>query len=365
MNIYAVFLEFGVSIMAQNGILCYINPNSMLVNESYRKLRTLLVNKVDKIIKLPDNIFSSAKVETIIILAINNNTESSINGYVFNNSDKANLTKITYNTFSRSDWNSDEDHRFNIFADSDALRLLKIIEKDSHPLKDFVQTSLGITPYDKSKGHSKAMIKERIFHSETKLNDDYVPLISGHNIYKYIVSDNVTREYLKYGNWLGAPRERRFFDNEKIIIRQILGDGQQIIAGYSDTPQYFTQIGFSVISKTNDSKQLKVILGILNSQLMSYYHKNKYLDPQKILFQKILIANAKKFPIKWPTNLDSFSQLIDEIIDAKAKSLSEDIYRLEKELDVLVYHLYNISYEDISIIAPNHCITEAEYNEKG
>lgn len=31
---------------------------------------------------------------------------------------------------------------------------------------------------------------------------------------------------------------------------------------------------------------------------MNFYHKEKYLDPSKNLFQKILIVNAKKIPDK-------------------------------------------------------------------
>ena len=60
---------------------------------------------------------------------------------------------------------------------------------------------------------------------------------------------------------------------------------------------YFTQIGFGIISK-NKSISNKYILVILNSLLINFYHKYMYLDLEKDLFQKILIANCKKLPIK-------------------------------------------------------------------
>ena len=47
MNLYAVFIEKGLSLINSNGILCYINPNSLLMNESYTKLRKMLVDNVD------------------------------------------------------------------------------------------------------------------------------------------------------------------------------------------------------------------------------------------------------------------------------------------------------------------------------
>jgi hypothetical protein len=40
------------------------------------------------------------------------------------------------------------------------------------------------------------------------------------------------------------------------------------------------------ISKTNNSSELKYLLAVINSKLLSFYHKSKFLDIEKILFQK-------------------------------------------------------------------------------
>ena len=50
-------------------------------------------------------------------------------------------------------------------------------------------------------------------------------------------------------------------------------------------------LGFSLISETDNTDKLKFILGLLNSSLINFYHKNKFLDTEKVIFQKILIAN--------------------------------------------------------------------------
>ena len=84
----------------------------------------------------------------------------------------------------------------------------------------------------------------------------------------------------------------------RILIRQIIsGKPPRIYAGYTEESLYFTQIGFGIISK-NKSISNKYILVILNSLLINFYHKYMYLDLEKDLFQKILIANCKKLPIK-------------------------------------------------------------------
>ena len=349
-NLYAVFIERGMQLKNAKGTLCFINPNSLLMNESYTKLRRMIVDGVDKIIKLPDSVFEQAIVETIIILIKSINEINEIEGVVFKNDDKLELNAIPFSLFGRNTFKADEECRFNIFANPIFASIIEKMKNDSRDLYSYVETSLGITPYDKYKGHDEATIKERKFHSPIKIDDTYVPLISGANISRYSISDSID-EYLKYGDWLGAPRERRFFEGNNIVIRQILlGDNLGIIAGLSETPQYFTQIGFSLLDRNNDLEELKVILAILNSKLMTFYHKNVFLDTEKKVFPKILIANAKKFPIKMPLNKSEIVELVNQVLCSKKCNPTADTSVLESEIDRLVYQLYGLTEEEIKII---------------
>jgi hypothetical protein len=363
-NLYSIFIEKGHCLCSNNGILCYINPNSILMNESYLKIRRLIFNNVAQIIKLPDHVFQSVNVETIILLLNKSNIDRYVYAHCFNNNEKVTLQQVQLNPFDRFNWENDTDLRFNIFANNEILTLLSKIEAKGVPLENYMVTSLGITPYDKYKGHDANTIKNRLFHSNSKIDGSYVPLISGKNIHSYFVSNEI-KEYLRYGEWLGAPREQKFFTSEKIIVRQIVGEGLKIIAGYSNEPHYFTQIGFSLLSRTHDSKQLKIILAILNSSLMSFYHKNKYLDTQKVLFQKVLIANTKKLPIVLPEDSTQINILVDAIIAAyKNNDSNTDTTSLEQEIDLIVYKLYGLTYEEVQVVDPETPITEEEYNKE-
>ena len=350
MNLYAVFIEEGLKLRNRKGVLCYINPNSLLMNESYTKVRKMLVDNIEFIIKLPDSIFEQAIVETIIILDKNNYRCNNVHGIVYKNDDKFDMNNITFSNFERNAFAEDEECRFNIFSKPQYAAILKKIKEGSKELSCYVETSLGITPYDKYKGHDEKTIKERKFHSTYKVDETYVPLISGGNIGKYHISDTVD-EYLKYGEWLGAPRERRFFEGTNIVVRQILsGIDLGIVAGFSDKPQYFTQIGFSLIDKNNDIDELKVILAILNSKMMTFYHKNVFLDTEKIVYPKILIANTKKFPIKLPIYNADIVNLVNEVLERKNRNPFDDIHDLEAEIDKMIYNIYGLSEEDIKII---------------
>ena len=337
-------------LLSSEGSLCYIIPNSILVNDSYLKIREYIIDRVDKIIKLPDTVFDVATVETIILHLHNGNNKKQIQGAYFKKDDKINFSDLTFCSFERSKWKSDPSKRFNIFLNENISNLLDKISANTNELGEYVYTSLGITPYDKYKGHDTATIQGRKFHSDKPLDSTYVPLISGANIHPFYVSDDIS-EYLKYGEWLGAPREPRFFESPKIIVRQILsGESQRIIAAYSDKPYYFTQIGFSLISKTNNTNELKYLTCILNSSLMSFYHRYTFLDLEKVVFQKILIANAKKLPIKKCTELHPF---LDFFIDIEHINF--------KRLDMLVYNLYDLTYDEVLIVDPNPPFTREEY----
>ena len=297
-NLYSIFIEKGIEILSKNGILSFINPNSMLVNDSYIKLRNLIFSKITHIVKLPDNVFEEAKVETIIFEIKNSeNKINLVNVIKYNKNEK--ITSIDENKaiiIYKSDWNTKEKH-FNIYISKREKEILDKIENESLKLENIADFTLGITPYDKYRGHDEDTIKKRLFHSDTKIDSTYKPLITGENIQRYFI-DNKIKEYIKYGEWLGAKREERFFNEPRILIRQIIsGKPPRIYAGYTEESLYFTQIGFGIISK-NKSISNKYILVILNSLLINFYHKYMYLDLEKDLFQKILIANCKKLPIK-------------------------------------------------------------------
>ena len=324
-NLYSVFIERGLMLTKQGGFLSYINPNSILLNSSYKSIRKRTLPLVDEIIKLPDCVFPDAQVETIIFtLRMKENFES-LTSHVY--AKDATLTEIDPSIFestSKAPWIKNVDSTFNIFINEEQVSLLEKIESNRDRLESVADFCLGITPYDKHQGHSPETIESREFHSDVKLSEDYKPLISGANITRYQVSPDIVG-YLKYGDWLGAPREERFFTEPRVLVRQIVsGNPPRIYAGYTEAPLYYTQIGFGIIPKSS-SVNAVVLTAFLNCRVINFYHKYRFLDLEKVLFQKILIGNAKRFPIPnfvEEPRITDVEQLASQLIK-KAKQLSE------------------------------------------
>lgn len=309
MNLYSIFIELGFSILKSKGFLEFINPNSILINSSYTKIRSLIVNHLTEIIKLPDGIFSDAKVETIILGLQKDGEDKKVKTIVFPKNESIEVISEENSIFyNKSEWLENSNFNFNIFLTPQQSILLSKIEKTDLKLGDFADFTLGITPYDKYRGHDEITIKQRRFHSPTKSLPTHKPLISGGNIQRYLITNEIG-EYINYGEWLGAPREKRFFTEPRIIFRQIIsGKPARIYAGYTEQELYFTQIGFAVIPH-KDAIDVKALLGIINSRLINFYHRFRFLDLEKELFQKLLIANCKNFPIPKLKN-DEENQLV-------------------------------------------------------
>lgn len=383
-NLYSIFIEKAWKLTNSSGNIVFINPNSILQNSSYKKIRQLLVNDISKIIKLPDKVFKEAIVETIINSITRNNRCNVVKGAYYKNSDKINFNSIVFSDFSRNEWLNDENYQFNIFIQKGINIILKRIENNADVTENYFDFSLGITPYDKYKGHSKETIEKRLFHSKEKLNDEYVPLIAGENILRYAVLDKPIKEFLHYGDWLGAPRQRRFFTEPRIIVRQIIsGKPGRIYAGFTMSELYHTQIGFAILSKSKNVKEIEILSIILNSDVINFYHKFKFLDIEKITFQKILIENCRALPFNKNYKILTVATIIlhyliylqissqsnsmyykyfDEILNAVTFELyfQEEVISANKEI---IKHLVNIQSIDSSMSnEEKFAIIQTEFN---
>lgn len=344
-NLYALFIEKSTYLLNYTGCLTFINPNSLLVNTSYTKIRNLLVDKVVTLIKLPNRVFEHAIVETMILIAINHTKDNNVNGAFYKNDALINMNNIIFNKFDRRTWYIDKHKRFSIFNSPDICMLLKKI-KNSYPFTcNFYDFSLGITPYDKYKGHTKELIKGKRYHSPDKKDETYVPLILGENINRFYI-DSEIKGYLKYGPWLGAPRQKKFFTEPRVIVRQIIsGVPGRIFAGYTEKKLFHTQVGFSILPNSKNLFSPKYLCALLNSSVINFYHKYKFLDIEKTTFQKILIQNCKQFPFKIISKEleKSFNLIIDYlniIIADKNEKSSVSSSFFDQLLDAMVFELY-------------------------
>lgn len=140
----------------------------------------------------------------------------------------------------------------------------------------------------------------------------------------------------------------------KIVIRQV---GATPICGIDTEGLAVLNSAFMVVCK--DINPFGV-LGVINSKLIKFYWKQKFEDKRKT-FPKIKGSYLELLPIAIPNN--AIINLVEKILIAKRENSSADTTSLEKEIDLLVYHLYNLTYDEVLIIDPEPPFTRDEYEQ--
>ena len=85
---------------------------------------------------------------------------------------------------------------------------------------------------------------------------------------------------------------------------------------------------------------------------MSYYFIKNTAKSVRQMFPKLILEDLRKFPVKRLPIEDQqqLISLVDQILSQKKSDSTADTILLEKEIDQLVYTLYGLTEEEITII---------------
>jgi len=149
--------------------------------------------------------------------------------------------------------------------------------------------------------------------------------------------------------WIGLG-DSLVFQSPKLIVLQT---GNKIIATYSEEDLCLNLSLFS-ISNINEKGQkseidLKLILGQLNSKLMTYFAiKENYIQRRSGSVPQIRLKQLKLLPIIIPQE-DEIKQLVTIVEKILANNINEEnnTSLLQSEIDKIMYKLYDLSDEEI------------------
>ncbi len=166
---------------------------------------------------------------------------------------------------------------------------------------------------------------------------------------------NSNKPYPGQHHWLeldNNPRDNYLqeFEKEKIVYPET-SQGAYFI--YENSGIFLEKTAFMIVS---DAYNLKLLTALLNSKLITFYFKNFcggcILGKSGYQYNKHAL---EKIPIPkiTPQNQKLADKITDgakAILEAKEKDPKANTQRLEKEIDALVYQLYNLTDEEIKII---------------
>ena len=315
-DLYMLFMERGLSLQKTDGITSFIVPNSWLNNLFLEPVRKYLLtnSSIHEIVSMPSGTFESANVDTVIVTYTRKIKQGSVRLIQCSNSEF-----LFTGEADKSQWLNSKGSVINVYLDKGSAKILDKLEESSVVLGSFTEIARGVGVYHKRVGHTKELIAEDPYQSAFKKDETFVPYLRGRNLSPWLLSWN-DDSFISYGKWLAEPREPKYFDGSRIVLRQI--PAKRLVATYVDSQFITDQSVF--IAKFNSSSQFnpKAVLSILNSQLMSYYFRLKYSEFDD-LFPKVKLQHFKDFPIVKSLENNTALERLGETRLALAKSNSE------------------------------------------
>ncbi len=337
---YHLFIEKGITILRGGGVLTFITPNTFLKNKYTHKLREIIATKtrILNVILFYLAVFEDPSVDNLVFVC-----EKCASLEAFRSS-RIKVHEIRTRNFGSeiSQFREVHQHRIRgpqyVFAldasDEDSAVLAKI-EQGCRPLGLICGTYFGIQTFDRDK-----------YVATNQPNKHFAPVIDGGNISRYYISNPI--EYLDYrpeniksgGDWAVYRRQR-------IVVRQI---GRYPEGALCPERLLTLNTIYNIYLKT-ELFYIKYVLALINSRLVAFYWLKSFYD-NKQTFPKIKKQPLESIPVKDKelSEQKPLVALVGQIEDEKKHNPKADTSALEREIDQLVYQIYDLSAEEIAIV---------------
>lgn len=326
-EIYYYFIELSKKLLADKGILSYIVPNTWLFNTYAKKYRENIFNSwiVDEILDCSKfKIFDSATVmNTVFRFRLTENSENSnYVGYrnTMNALSFSSLTKEGYTLVSKEDvLNMNQNWGLVFRLNKERVALVNKITSNGTRFDTFFpEISQGLIAYDKYRGQSIEIIKNRAYHY-SEFHEGLKKMIWGEDVTRYSVNWN-GKEWIDYCDGIANPRQPKFFIGKRLLVREITNPS--IYATITEEELYNDPA--VIIALDNDLYCIEVALGVLNSKIATFYHFNHSPKSTKGSFPKILVQDVKEFPLPNVSqeNADKIKKIVNEILRLMKKTIS-------------------------------------------
>ena len=399
-DIYALFYEKGIKILNEKGLLCYITSNKWMRAAYGASLRRFFSTLHPlKLIDMGPGVFNAATVDTNILLVANQKTETK-NLKALTLKDKNRLNNLSEDDYLTLNRLSDESW---IILSPEEKRIKEKIERKGTPLKDWdINIYRGVLT-----GYNEAFIidgatKDRLIARDPKSAEIIKPILRGRDIKRYkaefadlwliatfpalhlnIDDYPAVKEYLerflpkikqtgetyvdengniqktrkKTGNkWFETQDQIGYwkeFEKEKIVWKRI---GSVIRFSFSDNE--VLSLDSTVIGI---GKKMRYLTALLNSKL---HIRELLLNSPKTGTGDVIISVQALTPLKVFLPDDKIAKPFEQLVDVilTKKEAKEDTTEEERLIDLMVYKLYELSYEEVKVIDPEFAMSRESYD---
>lgn len=301
-------MQLAFNLCAEDGFWGYINPVLWQTGELYFDVRKYLREngKLEIAIKLPYNVFEEANVDTGV--------------YIVKKSKMKNFESLVYEFPVKSNCLNDlatglsfRKLRSDLWQNLDSLKIIlnpsfytiySKVYNDTVLLKDISNSVRGVLT-------NKEDVKVT---ADVGLKPYFVG-----GLYRYKYSNDFCG--LNYGKHLKEkPKNYSFFEGERILIRRLISSEYRLMATLVDK-EFVNKKDLYNLKLTNTNYNLKFILAIINSRLISYLKTIGSTNATKEHFRQLTLSDIRQIPIKKADKELQliFAQKVDTIIACNTK----------------------------------------------
>lgn len=342
-DIYIPFFEQGLKIGTEKSLLAFITPDKWIVKPFGLELRKAVFKYVEIVARKGD-VFDSATIDSIVTVINKNTQQKNIEFYL--NDKKINFIDKKLIEISK-------DFSLDCFYNNSSI--IDILRKDKISLNSFALCVSACATADAYK--LKPYIKEL-----EKVTKDTLYIINTGTIGKYVSKFGLkSMKYLKdtynkpyctkqdFNSHLGKKY------NEVALSKKIIIKGLTLLDACLDLKGDIIPAKSTIVVIDDDNTKLKFLSAIINSKLAFFYIKELYSSNSYcggINFTRDMIGSLPipKINSKNQNLVDEIINLVNQILALKAENSSADISKLEKDIDNLIYKLYNLTPKEIEII---------------
>ena len=368
-DIYVVFIELGLQLCKQNGIITMIVPYP-LTNQLYAKvLRKMLVEEYD-MFELCDlngtKIFDNATVSNCIpfIRKITSKGKS----WISNISENWEISR----SFEQPHAELVQDEKTYVWNVTQEKRETNR-HKNMHVLGDYCYISVGmVLNADEKKAKGEFTKDDLISEKQDKIHCK--KYVEGKDLERYLIK---RVRFLEYGTERCPAKIRRptfpeLYSSKKLMVnglgefKVVLDDNGEFCSNHKGqlcipwkelhevnnksiegSIRKFSSLSRLEMEKLSKTVDLHYLLGIMNSCYASVLLTNLRGGDFNIYPEHI---RNIPIPSATPEQQKPIIDLVDKILDAKKADATADTSELERKVDDLVYELYGLTEDEIAVV---------------
>lgn len=357
-NTYGLFIELSYRLLKKDSLLSLIIPNYWLSTKYDKALRHLMfsINETWCLLNTY-SVFENAVVDTIILLSRKSRKKENYFLQLFSLSRNATSIEDRLHELKTKKWSYSERVKIDTKHEDHAIsfnkRFFSYLPKGT--VGDYFNLKFGVKLYQVGKGkppQTKTESTNKKFESTKRINEMYFEYLRARNIQRFYIKKEAY--FIFYGPHLAEPRNLNLFMGDRILLQRIVSRERLDATFYDKDAVCNTDVITIKPKEGNKYFSVKFLLGLLCSKFCYAIIKSENINIDRDAYPKINTKTLESFPLpNYSRSQSKITELIDKILQLKVEDSLNDIDVYEKEIDLIVYKLYSLTYEEACIVEGN------------